>query len=171
MGQFDLSSIERVKSITKTDFVKTYYRPQRPVLIEGLIEDWPAYEKWNLDYIQSLAGDQVVPLYNNQVTKGKQKSAEPATHMKLYDYIELIKSGPTDLRIFFFDLMKKMPELAEDFKYPDLGMNFFNRLPVLFFGSKGSQVYERCIKLLAKATDIDQAESTVCHWKRRLKAT
>ncbi|MFD2822405.1 cupin-like domain-containing protein [Lacinutrix iliipiscaria] len=140
MGQFKLTNIERVKDITKEDFVKNYYKPQRPVLIENLTKDWDAYDKWNLDYIQSLAEDQVVPLYNNQETKGKQKSAEPATHMKLYDYIEILKTQPTDLRIFFYDMMKKMPVLAKDFKYPDIGMKFFKRLPVLFFGSKGSQV-------------------------------
>lgn len=140
MATFKLSSIERVKDITKEEFIKNYYKPQKPVLIENLTKGWEAYHKWNLEYIQSLAGDQVVPLYNNQVTKGKQKSAEPATHMKLYDYVEILKTKPTDLRIFFFDVMKKMPVLAKDFKYPDIGMKFFKRLPVLFFGSKGSQV-------------------------------
>ncbi|MBU2938189.1 cupin-like domain-containing protein [Lacinutrix sp. C3R15] len=140
MAPFKLQPIDRVKNITKANFVKNYYKPQRPVLIENLTQDWNAYHTWNLDYIQSLAGDQVVPLYNNEATKGKQKSAEPATEMKLYDYIEILKTKPTDLRIFFYDVMKKMPVLAKDFKYPDMGLKFFQRLPVLFFGSKGSQV-------------------------------
>lgn len=140
MGKFKLKPIERVKNVTKEDFVKNYYKPQRPVLIEDLTKDWDAFEKWNLDYIQSLAGDQVVPLYNNKPTKGNQKSAEPAAHMKLYDYIEILKTKSTDLRIFFFNLMKQMPVLAKDFKYPEIGMKFFKRLPVLFFGSKGSKV-------------------------------
>lgn len=140
MAKFKLKPIERVKNITKEEFVQNYYKPQRPVLIEGLTKDWGANEKWSLDYIQSMAGDQVVPLYNNQTTKGKQKSAEPVTEMKLFDYIELLKTKPTDLRIFFYDVMKKMPKLLEDFSYPNIGMKFFKRLPVLFFGSKGSQV-------------------------------
>lgn len=140
MGQFKLKNVERVKSISKKDFIAQYYKKQKPVLIESLTQDWPAKQKWNLDYIQSLAGEQVVPLYNNKPTKGKQKSAVPATHMHLYDYIELLKAGPTELRIFFFDLIKKMPELAKDFSYPDIGLKFFKRLPVMFFGSKNSKV-------------------------------
>ncbi len=140
MGQFKLTTIEIVKDISKEDFVKNYYKPQKPVLIKNLTKDWEAFHKWNLDYIQSLAGDQIVPLYNNEATKGKQKSAEPATEMKLYDYIEILKTKPTDLRIFFYDLMRKMPVLSQDFKYPEMGLKFFKRLPVLFFGSKGSQV-------------------------------
>lgn len=140
MGTFKTQPIERVNTITKAAFVERYYKPQKPVLIEGLTKDWPAYEKWNLDYIKSLAGDQVVPLYNNQVTKGKQKSAEPSTTMKMSEYIDLIKSQPTDLRIFFYNVMQKMPQLAKDFSFPDIGLKFFKRLPVLFFGSKGSKV-------------------------------
>lgn len=140
MGTINTKPITRIKEISKADFITYYYKPQIPVLIEGLTKDWPAYKKWNIDYIQSLAGDQVVPLYNNEPTKGNQKSAEATTEMKLYDYLELIKSKPTDLRIFFYDMMKKMPVLANDFQYPDIGLKFFKRLPVMFFGSKGSKV-------------------------------
>lgn len=56
------------------------------------------------------------------------------------DYIDLIKTEPTDLRIFFYDLKIKMPELLKDFEYPDIGLKFFKRLPALFFGGKGSKV-------------------------------
>ncbi|TYA73966.1 cupin-like domain-containing protein [Seonamhaeicola marinus] len=140
MGAFKTTPIERVKSLTKEEFIEKYYKPQKPVLIEDLTKSWDAYQKWNLDYIKQLAGDQEVPLYNNQVTKGKQKSAEPAMTMKMSEYIDIIKSKPTDLRIFFFDLMKKMPELAKDFSFPDIGLKFFKRLPVMFFGSTGSNV-------------------------------
>ena len=122
------------------EFVKQYYKPQRPVLIENLAKDWKAYEKWNLDYFQEYAGDQVVSLYNSEPTKGKQNSAVPVMDMKLYDYLELIKSKPTDLRIFFFNLLDNLPELLNDIKYPDIGMKFFKRLPVMFFGGKGSRV-------------------------------
>lgn len=140
MGQIKTTQIPRVQNISKADFIKNYYKPQKPVLIEGLTKNWKAFQKWNLDYIQQHAGDQIVPLYNNEPTKGKQNSAEPATEMKMTDYIELIKTKPTDLRIFFYDLKVKLPELLRDFEYPDIGLKFFKRLPVLFFGGEGSKV-------------------------------
>jgi len=140
MDKIKITPIPRIKSISKTDFIEQYYKPQKPVLIEELTKDWPAYTKWNLDYIQQKSGDQVVELYNNEPTKGKQKSAAPVKEMKLYDYIETLKNGSTDLRIFFYDVLKKMPDLLNDFSYPDIGLKFFKRLPVMFFGSKGSNV-------------------------------
>ncbi|WP_179345203.1 cupin-like domain-containing protein [Winogradskyella ursingii] len=140
MGKIKTVPIPRIKSISKEDFIENYFKKQKPVLIEDLAKDWPAYKKWNLDYIQSLAGDQIVPLYNNEPTKGRQNSVVPAKKMKLYDYIEILKTKPTDLRMFFYNVLQKMPELTKDFSYPDLGLKFFKKLPVMFFGGKGSKV-------------------------------
>ncbi|MCX2678353.1 cupin-like domain-containing protein [Galbibacter sp. EGI 63066] len=140
MGQFKTIPVESVNSITKEDFIKSYYKPQRPVLIKGFSKDWPAYKKWNLDYIQRIAGDQIVPLYDSKPTKGRKNTSTPAKKMKLYDYIEILKTQPTDLRMFFYNVLQKMPELTKDFTYPDVGMKFFKKLPVMFFGGKGSKV-------------------------------
>lgn len=140
MGKIKTTPIARVSNISKEDFIKDYYLPQRPVLIENLTEDWGARKKWNLDYIQTMAHDQVVPLYNNEPTKGNQNSAAPVMQMKLYDYLELLKKEPTDLRIFFYNILDNMPQLLNDIKYPDIGLTFFKRLPVMFFGGSGSKV-------------------------------
>ena len=140
MGRIKMAPLERVSKITKEEFIEKYYKPQRPVLIENLAKDWAAYDRWNLDYFQAHAGEQIVELYNSEPTKGKQNSAAPVMKMKLYDYLELIKNKPTDLRIFFFNLLDNLPELLADIKYPDLGLKFFKRLPVMFFGGGGSRV-------------------------------
>lgn len=140
MDQIKTIPITRVSSISKEDFINNFYKNQRPVLIENLTKDWPAYKNWNIEYIQERAGEQMVPLYNNEPTKGKQNSAAPVMEMKLYDYLEILKNQPTDLRIFFYNILDKMPELIKDIRYPDIGLKFFKRLPVMFFGGKGSVV-------------------------------
>ncbi|QCX01487.1 cupin-like domain-containing protein [Aggregatimonas sangjinii] len=141
MGQFRTSPVKRVEHISKEDFIKYHYKPQIPVLITGLTKDWPAYEKWKLDYIQDHAGDQIVPLYDNEPAKDKESVYAPAKEMKLYDYVELLKTQPTDLRIFFYNILKEMPELLKDFEYPDIGLKFFKKLPALFFGGGKSKVF------------------------------
>jgi len=163
MGTIKTTPITRVKSITKDDFINNYYKKQRPVLIENLSKEWPAYNKWNLDYIQSLAGDQIVPLYNNEPTKGRQNSVVPAKKMKLYDYIEILKTQPTDLRMFFYNVLQKMPELTKDFSYPDIGLKFFKKLPVMFFGGKGSKVLAHY--------DMDLADLVHFHFHGTKKVT
>ena len=39
-----LQQIDRVKTITKEDFLKNYFKPQKPVVIERFVEDWPAFK-------------------------------------------------------------------------------------------------------------------------------
>ena len=135
-----LSNVDTVENISKEDFLDKYFRPQKPVLIKGLAKSWDAYEKWNLEYIFEQAGDQVVGLYDNKPADPNKATDEPVTTMKMRDYIRLIKSQPSDLRIFFYIITDKLPALLKNFSYPDLGFKYFKRIPTLFFGGSESRV-------------------------------
>ncbi|WP_257668350.1 cupin-like domain-containing protein [Parapedobacter tibetensis] len=139
MATFDLRQLERIQKVTKADFISRYYRPQQPVLIENLTDTWNG--KWTLNHIKSLAGDQTVPLYDNKPAQGKESVYEPVMKMNFGKYIDLIKSEPTDLRIFFYTIKDHCPDLLEEFEYPDIGLKFFKRLPALFFGGGQSKVF------------------------------
>jgi hypothetical protein len=136
-----LAEIAREKKISKADFIEKYYKPQKPVVIEELIEDWPAYKKWDLDYIKEIAGEKVVPLYDDRPISSKYKFNEPHLKMKMADYIDLLRSKPTKYRIFLYHLMKEVPRLQKDFDYPKIGLNFIKQLPMLFFGGENSTVF------------------------------
>lgn len=135
-----LNPVDVVEHIDKEDFQKKYFKPHKPLLIKGFAKQWGAYEKWNLDYIREKAGEQIVPIYDNKPADANKSSDTPATEMKMKDYIDTIKNKPSDLRIFFYIITDKLPELLEDFTYPDLGMKFFKRLPTLFFGGSEAHV-------------------------------
>lgn len=136
-----LEQIPRVESITKSDFLREYVQPQKPVVIERLIEDWPAYKKWDLDYINKIAGDKTVPLYDDRPISSKYKFNQAHAEMKMSEYIDLLKSGPTDYRIFLYNLMKEVPQFQKDFHFPDVGLRFLKQLPMLFFGGETSKVF------------------------------
>lgn len=136
-----LERIPRVKNISRDEFVKNYVQPQKPVVIENLIEDWPAYDKWHFDYIRSLASEKVVPLYDDRPISADQKFNEPHKEMKMGAYLDLLEKQPTSYRIFLYNLMKEVPQLREDFKWPDVGLRFIKQLPMLFFGGQDSKVF------------------------------
>lgn len=136
-----LIEIERVKTITKQDFYNNYVKKQKPVVVEQLILDWPAFSKWNLDYIKEVAGDKTVPLYDDRPVSFKEGFNEAHAKMKMSDYIDLLKSKPTNYRIFLYNLMKEVPSLKLDFKWPDIGLRLVKQLPMLFFGGENSKVF------------------------------
>ncbi|WP_206052091.1 cupin-like domain-containing protein [Nonlabens xiamenensis] len=136
-----LDQIPRVSTISKADFVKNYLKPQRPVVIEKLTEDWPAYNKWNLEYIKELAGDQTVPLYDDRPVKHDEGFNQAHAEMKMSEYIELLQREPTNYRIFLYNIMKEVPALQTDFKFPKLGLRLIKGLPMMFFGGTDSKVF------------------------------
>ena len=136
-----LQKIDRVKTISKEDFLKNYFKPQKPVVIEHFVDDWPAVTKWNLDYMANIAGDKTVPLYDNRPVSHKDGFNEPHAKMKMREYVELLKREPTKYRIFLWNILKEIPQLQKDFSYPDFGLKLIKSLPMLFFGGEDSYTF------------------------------
>ena len=137
----NLQEIPRVKTLSKEAFIKNYFIPQKPVVIERFVEDWPAYSKWNLEYMKTVAGDKIVPLYDDRPVDYKDGFNEPHAKMKMADYIDLLKTGPTKYRIFLWNILKEVPQLQHDFSHPDFGLKLMKGLPMLFFGGKDSYTF------------------------------
>ena len=137
----NLQEIPRVKTLTKEEFIKFYFKPQKPVVIEQFIEHWPAYTKWNLEYMKSIAGDKIVPLYDDRPVDYKDGFNEAHAKMKMSDYVDLLKSEPTKYRIFLWNILKEVPQLQNDFEFPDFGLKLMKGLPMLFFGGRDSYTF------------------------------
>lgn len=136
-----LTEVQRVKIISKEDFINNYVKPQIPVVVEQLTTEWPAYEKWHFNYIKGIAGDKIVPLYDDRPVSYEEGFNQPHERMKMSEYISLLESKPTSYRIFLYNLMKEVPELQNDFQWPDLGLRLVKQLPMLFFGGENSKVF------------------------------
>ena len=139
--KLNLTEIDRVKTITKEDFIKNYFNPQKPLVIEELTKEWPAYKKWNLNYIKEIAGDKIVPLYDDRPVDYKDGFNEPHATMKMSEYVNLLKKEPTKFRIFLWNILKEIPILQKDFSYPKLGLRLMKNLPMLFFGGTNSYTF------------------------------
>ena len=137
----NLKEIPRVANITKEEFLNNYFRPQRPVVIEKCIEEWPAYSKWDFDYMRQVAGNKVVPLYDDRPVHHKDGFNEPHATMKMSDYLDLLQKEPTKYRIFLWNILKEVPELQKDYTFPDFGLNLMKGLPMLFFGGTNSHTF------------------------------
>ena len=142
MMSFDLSPIDIVDDISKEDFERNYLNARKPLIIKNMAKSWPAYEKWNLDYMKNVVGDKTVPLYDSSKADPSKPINASAAEMKFGDYIELIRNTPTDLRIFLFDPIKQAPGLLDDYRAPkELMGGFLDSYPNMFFGGKGSVTF------------------------------
>ncbi len=156
-----LVDVDVVDDISAIDFMQKYKKSETPLVIKNLTKDWPAREKWSLDYFENLAGDLEVKLYDSKPSTDSKLQHAAEVTMPLRDYFNLLRNGEKNLRMFFFQVLKEVPSLKNDFKFPDIGLKFFEKLPVMFLAGKGAKVQMHY--------DIDNADILLCHFGAKKK--
>jgi len=150
------TTVERCGALSEKEFVAKYKETATPVILTELMEGWPARSKWSVDYLDAVAGENIVPVYSSKPARDKQHQHAAEQTIKLSEYLSMLKAGENDLRMFFYNLLENVPTLLNDIKYPELGLKFFKRLPVLFVGGRGARVQMHY--------DIDLADLVLCHF-------
>lgn len=134
-----LKPITVVDRIAPEQFRRSYYEKQFPLVIKDLAKDWPAYAKWNWDYLKQLAGNKTVALYNNTKSDAYTPINTADDYKTFGEYIDMIRKGPAEWRIFLFNIFDHAPALLNDFQWPDdYATGFVKKYPMLFCGGAGS---------------------------------
>ncbi|MBX9785473.1 MAG: cupin-like domain-containing protein [Chitinophagaceae bacterium] len=134
-----LQSIDAFETISPIRFREEYYLKSKPVIIKSLAKQWPAYSRWNWEFLKQAAGNQRVALYNN-VKSDAYTPINTADDYKTFgDYIDMISKGPAGWRIFLFNIFDHAPQLTQDFTWPEEYMKgFVKKYPMLFVGGASS---------------------------------
>jgi len=135
-----LQSVDRHDNLSREDFIEHYLKPGKPVVMRNFAKDWPALKKWSYDYLKKTCGDVKVPLYAEAFAGSGNDYLSSSNFMRFDEYLDLIQKGPSNLRMFLFNIHQNMPQLCEDFSYPDLNVSYLKKFPFMFFGGKGSHV-------------------------------
>jgi hypothetical protein len=137
----NVSSIDVIGEISKKEFNEKYFNPQKPVVIKGLTQNYPAGKKWTIDYIKKVCGDVLVDIFDNNNKNKESAFTTPDLKMKFSDYVDtIVDDKPTSLRMFLFNMFKCRPELRKDFPCPDIIKGLLGRAGFMFFGAKGIKV-------------------------------
>ncbi len=135
----ELLPVDRRTGLGREEFYNEYLKPGKPVVFTDLVKDWPATKKWSFEWLREKHGELEVPLFDNNVHK-TDSYFKAARKMALADYLTLIENGPTDLRIFLFDIFKKVPSLVNDIRFPTIMDGFVKSYKFMFFGGEGAEV-------------------------------
>ena len=131
-----------VNAINIKDFNEDYLKAQKPLLIKGLANHYPAGKKWTIDYLKEYCGDVNVELFDNSIKNNTSSAFTTGDlEMKFSDYINIIaKDEPSDLRMFLFNMFKRKPGLRKDFPCPYMFKGILGKIGYMFFGSKNIKV-------------------------------
>ena len=134
-----LQPIKKVEHINDEDFQQNYYKTRRPIVITGLAKPWPAYTKWTWEYFKEIVGKQRVGIYNNVKSDAYTPVNRADSYTSFSEYVDMVRKGPSEWRIFLFNIFNHAPQLTDDFTWPDhLMKGFVKRFPMLFVGGATS---------------------------------
>ncbi|OMO51919.1 hypothetical protein CCACVL1_29495 [Corchorus capsularis] len=99
-------NIIRKRGISVEDFIMNFEEPNKPVLLEGCMDNWDALEKWDRDYLLNLCGD-------------VQFSVGPVK-MRLEEYFRYSDQVKEERPLYLFDpkFAEKIPTLGSDYEVP-----------------------------------------------------
>ncbi|XP_047338880.1 F-box protein At5g06550 [Impatiens glandulifera] len=100
-------NIQRRRGISVDDFVKNFEEPNKPVLLEGCMDNWVAFKKWDKDYLVK--------------TCGSVKFSVGPVEMKLDDFFMYSEQAKEERPLYLFDssFVKKVPELGSGYEIPE----------------------------------------------------
>ncbi|MBV8486685.1 MAG: cupin-like domain-containing protein [Planctomycetaceae bacterium] len=64
------AQVEHREKLSRDEFLRDYYSTNRLVIITGMMDEWPARKKWNLEFFESHFGDREI-----EVQMGRTASA------------------------------------------------------------------------------------------------
>ena len=112
-----MDEIERIDKPTQ-QVVEACVASGKPFIFNGLIDDWKAISLWNLDYLNSVAGDRHLPI--EVYPDGNFYSSWLSLDMEVGRYIQLLKGEPTPERYYMAEvrIANQLPELLDDINTP-----------------------------------------------------
>ena len=136
--------VPRLERPSRREFEERFLFPQRPVIISGAMEGWPARERWTNDYLTEKVGARTVTTYKHKVQAhgpsrvydDPKKGLSDKPPMKLAEYIDLLAGDAiSDGQLYaaFLPIRTTLPELWPDVRFPPfVDEDKYNAVNLLF---------------------------------------
>ena len=113
--------IPRRHKLSRGQFLDEYYSTNRPVIITGMMEDWPALKKWNLDFFEENFADREIEVQFGR-NSGENYEIEREKYLKkvkMSEFVAMIRSSGTTNDFYLTannnsNNKKALPELWQD---------------------------------------------------------
>lgn len=106
--------IERRRCPSVAEFVELYDKPCRPVILTGILDEWPAFrdQEWSLPRLEARFANHWFK--TDEVVDGKK------IKMRFGNYLSYYRNNHDEDPIYLFDpdFLERAPELARDYRVP-----------------------------------------------------
>ena len=87
--------VERRGRISRAELLERYYAANRPVILTGLMDDWPALSRWSPAYFKETCGDAIVEIMSGRTKDPHYEinSRKHKTEVRFGDYVDMVTAG------------------------------------------------------------------------------
>jgi hypothetical protein len=87
--------VQRRHRLTREEFYPPYYLNNKPVIITGMLDDWPALSKWNLAYFKERFGDRQVQVQTGRSNDAdyERNAAQHRQTMTMREYVHKVETA------------------------------------------------------------------------------
>lgn len=121
-SELKIIQVDRVSNMSQEEFMQRYFLPQIPCVITDEVRKWPAFQKWNLDYLEKEAGQNKVEVRertsSEQYKLGIRNSYR---EMSFAQYVNWHRKGTKESKDHYLavqNLRKTFPQLSPDVPTP-----------------------------------------------------
>ena len=122
---FDMSStfeVPRLHRPGRREFEERFLVPHRPVVITGLMEDWPTLTTWTNEYLKEKAGHRTIPISRAHAgvhLYDPKTRVFDRTPMRFADFLDRVTSNTGgELYAAACTIRPKLPDLWPDVRFP-----------------------------------------------------
>jgi len=117
--------IERLWRPSRTQFLQDFYARNEPVVLLGLVDDWPARTRWSLSYLRRNFGEAMVEVMSGRDADESYELNSPQhkRQMRFADYVDIVEQADSsnDSYLVANNHLLERPEFAalwDDFTQP-----------------------------------------------------
>ncbi len=115
------AEIDRIGPLGVDDFRRRYMKTSTPVILTGTMEDWPARQKWSLDYFRKRYGDRLITVgrtERGQLVVSAQNGI-PQQELPFATFLKMLDHGRADCYLLS-PVDERLPELMDDVRLPEV---------------------------------------------------
>jgi hypothetical protein len=116
-----IRNIERRERLSPEEFIAEYMLKNRPVLLSGILEDWPAWQRWTKSALLQRHGDtQVQVRRSSDVTDDNYQEGRQRPGMRLRDYVDQVmgKGAAGDRDPLYLFGLQLLEGVESDYRHP-----------------------------------------------------
>jgi hypothetical protein len=116
-------AIERIR-MTGEEFYRRYFFNNRPVIVQALMEDWPARSLWSPGYFRERYGEVEIEVVDNRDDKPYEEFDSRRKAMTVGEFVERIDKGERSEKLYLIarNRVLRTPGLDPlwaDFSFPE----------------------------------------------------